>query len=48
MPSTLIPKSPVIMDKIMPPPPKIAKLWVTRRLLSWKIVTFGNPTDKTH
>ena len=34
------------MDKTMPPPPKIAKLWVTRRLLSWKMVKFGNPTDR--
>lgn len=34
IPSTLIPKRPVITVRTTPQPPKTAKLWVTRRLLS--------------
>lgn len=34
IPSTLIPNSPVMMERTRPHPPKTAKLCVTRRLLS--------------
>jgi len=35
IPSTLIPNNPVTMVRITLTPPNTAKLWVTRRLLSW-------------
>jgi len=35
IPSTLIPNNPVTMVRTTPTPPNTAKLWVTRRLLSW-------------
>jgi hypothetical protein len=34
IPSTLIPNNPVMIESTRPQPPKTAKLWVTRRLLS--------------